>query len=316
MFAPLPSPAEMSGWDRAAIDLGLPELLLMENASREALHVLSAETGQMPGKRVLLFMGGGNNGGDAACLARHLHDGGAEVLVLHTRPLGAYRGVTGQHVRLARRCGVAFAPAAGWPEKYRNTPWDVYADASVCERGGPDIVVDGILGTGFSGSLRPLELGLVARINALAQRAFIFSLDIPSGLSGLTGRPCPVAVRAHATVTFAVALPRRGRSHEPPERKDFARPDEHARHFRRGKPQIDGLVFLEPHVHVAEPPPDERGMAICQYRKRLFPPRPGKGAGAAQILQMPERNALPARKLVCKRAQITKQLTRHRPPPP
>ena len=153
MFAPLPSPAEMSGWDRAAIDLGLPELLLMENASREALHVLSAETGQMPGKRVLLFMGGGNNGGDAACLARHLHDGGAEVLVLHTRPLGAYRGVTGQHVRLARRCGVAFAPAAGWPEKYRNTPWDVYADASVCERGGPDIVVDGILGTGFSGSL-------------------------------------------------------------------------------------------------------------------------------------------------------------------
>ena len=207
MFAPLPSPAEMSGWDRAAIDLGLPELLLMENASREALHVLSAETGQMPGKRVLLFMGGGNNGGDAACLARHLHDGGAEVLVLHTRPLGAYRGVTGQHVRLARRCGVAFAPAAGWPEKYRNTPWDVYADASVCERGGPDIVVDGILGTGFSGSLRPLELGLVARINALAQRAFIFSLDIPSGLSGLTGRPCPVAVRAHATVTFEAAKP-------------------------------------------------------------------------------------------------------------
>ena len=103
MFAPLPSPAEMSGWDRAAIDLGLPELLLMENASREALHVLSAETGQMPGKRVLLFMGGGNNGGDAACLARHLHDGGAEVLVLHTRPLGAFRGVTGQHVRLARQ---------------------------------------------------------------------------------------------------------------------------------------------------------------------------------------------------------------------
>ena len=195
----------MSRWDRAAIDLGLPELLLMENASREALQW--HKQSNMPGKRVLLFMGGGNNGGDAACLARHLHDGGAEVLVLHTRPLGAYRGVTGQHVRLARRCGVAFAPAAGWPEKYRNTPWDVYADASVCERGGPDIVVDGILGTGFSGSLRPLELELVGRINALEQRAFIFSLDIPSGLSGLTGRPCPVAVRAHATVTFEAAKP-------------------------------------------------------------------------------------------------------------
>ena len=216
MFAPLPSPAEMSGWDRAAIDLGLPELLLMENASREALHVLSAETGQMPGKRVLLFMGGGNNGGDAACLARHLHDGGAEVLVLHTRPLGAYRGVTGQHVRLARRCGVAFAPAAGWPEKYRNTPWDVYADASVCERGGPDIVVDGILGTGFSGSLRPLEL----RAGGPDQRAGATGLHFFSGypvrpfridrasvprrrarprhrdLRGGEARPCPAGSRA------------------------------------------------------------------------------------------------------------------------
>ena len=98
-------------------------------------------------------------------------------------------------------------PGCGLARKYRNTPWDVYADASVCERGGPDIVVDGILGTGFSGSLRPLELELVGRINALEQRAFIFSLDIPSGLSGLTGRPCPVAVRAHATVTFEAAKP-------------------------------------------------------------------------------------------------------------
>lgn len=45
MFAPLPTPAEMSGWDRAAMELGLPGLLLMENASREAMHALEAETG-------------------------------------------------------------------------------------------------------------------------------------------------------------------------------------------------------------------------------------------------------------------------------
>lgn len=201
MFAPLPAPAEMSGWDRAAIELGLPEVLLMENASREALHALEAETGPVLGKRVLLFMGGGNNGGDAACLARHLRDAGAETLVLHTRPLGAYRGVAGRHLRLARRCGVVFAPAAGWPVRYGGTPWDA------CGEGGPDIVVDGLLGTGFAGSLRPLERGLVGRINALSRRAFIFALDIPSGLSGLSGRPSPVAVRAHATVTFEAAKP-------------------------------------------------------------------------------------------------------------
>ena len=102
---------------------------------------------------------------------------------------------------------MTLAPAAGWPGRFRDTPWDVGAGIAVCERGGPDIVVDGLLGTGFSGTLRPLETKLVGHINALAQRAFVFSLDIPSGLSGMTGRPCPVAVRAHATVTFEAAKP-------------------------------------------------------------------------------------------------------------
>ena len=206
MFTPLPTPKEMHEWDQASIRLGLPEALLMENASREALHVLHGEAGGLQGKRVLFFMGSGNNGGDAACLARHVHDCGASVLVLHTRPLGACKGVTGLHVRLARRCGVRFAPAAGWPARFRGTPWDIaWTDGEAC--GGPDVVVDGLLGTGFSGSLRSPEMLLVGHINALRSRALVFALDVPSGLSGLTGRPCPVAVRARATVSFEAAKP-------------------------------------------------------------------------------------------------------------
>lgn len=115
---------------------------------------------------------------------------------------------------------------------------------------------------------------------------------------------------------FAVALPRRGRSHEPPERKTspglMSTPDTFGAASRK-------LTALFSWSRMSTLPSRRRmseAWAVCQYRKRLFPPRPGKGAGAAQILQMPERNALPARKLVCKRAQITKQLTRHRPPPP
>lgn len=89
MFAPLPSPAEMSGWDRAAIDLGLPELLLMENASREALHVLSARNRPYAGKRILFMGGEQRRGRRLSC--RHLHDGGAEVLVPACPAFGAHR---------------------------------------------------------------------------------------------------------------------------------------------------------------------------------------------------------------------------------
>lgn len=212
----LPTPEEMRAWDRAAsVNFGLREELLMENASREALHVLRAElaglagaTGPscappppaasfpLAGLRVLLFMGGGNNGGDAAALARHLHDAGAEALVLHTRPLGEYRGATGYHTRLARRCGVPFRPVGAWPRGLADTRWLT-----------PHVVVDGLLGTGFTGALRQREATLVAAINELSGRAFVLALDIPSGLDALAGRPCPDAVRAHATVTFEAAKP-------------------------------------------------------------------------------------------------------------
>ncbi len=202
---PLPTPEEMSRWDRAAIERGIPEFTLMENASREALHTLLQLVGTVAHRRILLFMGGGNNGGDAACLARHLHDAGAETLVLHTRPLKAYRGTAGRHLRLAKACGVTFASASGWPERFRATPWD--PSFTGIPNSGPDIVVDGLLGTGFSGTLRQKELTLVRSINGLASRALILAIDIPSGLSGLTGQPCPEAVRATATVTFEAAKP-------------------------------------------------------------------------------------------------------------
>ena len=194
-FPPLPTPVEMARWDKAAVKLGLPEVLLMENASREALHVLEEHVGLLRGKRVLLFMGSGKNGGDAACLARHLNDRGAQVLVLYTRPLGFYKGVTARHLRLARLCGVPFMPVLAserrWPVTWRQ----------------PDIVIDGLLGTGFVGQLQDQMRSLVDTINALGEHSFVFALDVPSGLDSLNGLPRPVAVRANATVCFEAAKP-------------------------------------------------------------------------------------------------------------
>lgn len=189
---PLPLPEEMRQWDEASFALGLPEVMLMENASRAALRALELCRVPLAGRRVWLFMGGGNNGGDAAALARHLLDAGALPTVWHTRPLGQYKGACGQHVRMARRCGVPFAPVGRCLAAGR-------------ENALPHIVVDGLLGTGFNGELRPDMLQLVRRINSLRREAFVLALDVPSGLDASCGQARPDAVRAHATVTFEAA---------------------------------------------------------------------------------------------------------------
>ncbi len=186
-LAPVTTVSQMRQWDALAVELGLSGFALMENAAQGARRTLLAHVPEVRGLRVHLLMGAGNNGGDAACLARQLLDLGAEPVVYHTRDLDACQGETAQHVQLALACGVPFVPADQF--------------TTDC-----DIVVDGLLGTGFTGSLREDALALVRAINA-GQQAFTLALDIPSGLDAATGRPCPEAVQADATATFAAAKP-------------------------------------------------------------------------------------------------------------
>jgi NAD(P)H-hydrate epimerase len=190
-FDPLPTPTEIAGWDAACVaECGMSFLALMENASREAMHALLGEVGEVAGKRVLLLAGPGNNGGDAVALARHLDNRGARVTVGLAQPRGKYRGAAGYNVRLAATLGLEMAPLSR---------------VDLSGAAAPDILVDGLLGTGFRGPLRPELAAVVSAVNGLANRSYIFALDIPSGLDGLLGRPGPVAVTAQATVTFEAA---------------------------------------------------------------------------------------------------------------
>ena len=198
MFVPVPTPEEMTRWDAAAINAGISEETLMENAARAAMDGLRAHAASrgiaLAGASVLLLAGSGNNGGDAFCMARHLLDAGARPFLVCTRAPEACRGAAAHWLQTALQLGVPVCPADAWEKGEADVP------------AVPDIVVDGLLGTGFHGELRERETRLVNRLNALSAR-LVVAVDIPSGLSAHTGRPSPIAVRAHVTITFQAAKP-------------------------------------------------------------------------------------------------------------
>jgi NAD(P)H-hydrate epimerase len=173
---------------------GLPAAVLMENAGREAFALLREQAWLNKNNLVLVVMGGGNNGGDGAVLARYLHDAGHAVLVRHTRPLRRLSGAARLHALAALRAGVPFLLLRSGP---------LLPPGSM----PPAVIVDALLGTGLREPLRDKELALVRAVNAWRETSFLYALDIPSGLNGLSGRPEPEAVRAHLTVTFATGKP-------------------------------------------------------------------------------------------------------------
>jgi NAD(P)H-hydrate epimerase len=215
LFSPLAAPEDIARWDRrAAAEYSLPTLLLMENAAREALRALEmawAQNGGWNGLEALVLAGGGNNGGDGIALSRHLLNRGCRVRLFTLPAPGRYRGISRSHLNMARLAGVRAqklhlpmrtAEAANIDDLVRGLVRQLERE------GRPRLVVDALLGAGFRAPLRAEALAAVRALNLLRDRgAFVFALDIPSGLDALSGRPAPEAVRADATVTFTAAKP-------------------------------------------------------------------------------------------------------------
>jgi NAD(P)H-hydrate epimerase len=176
---------------RAASELGLPTLVLMENAGRGAASLLRERAAA--GCRVVVACGSGNNGGDGGVVARHLDAWGFAVRVAwFADPARQSDDARVQH-GIVERSGI---DQEDWPEPGRLA--ELFA--------GADWIVDGLLGTGLS---RPVEGPLRAVIEAMnASGRPVLALDLPSGLDCDTGRPLGVAVRATATATFVG--PKRG----------------------------------------------------------------------------------------------------------
>jgi NAD(P)H-hydrate epimerase len=180
---------EVRAIDRRAIDeLGVPGVVLMENAGRGAAEVMLALGIRGP---VIICCGKGNNGGDGFVIARHLDNRRIPVRVfLFARPEDL-AGDAAINYRILFQSGLAIETHIG------NTLDGPALRQELVTAGW---VVDALFGTGLTGPIGSPLVEVVSAINA--SNARILAVDIPSGLDCDTGLPLGPTVRAQHTVTF------------------------------------------------------------------------------------------------------------------
>lgn len=163
-----------------------PDGALMQRAAHavavRAAAMLAEHAGGVAGRRVLLVVGAGNNGGDALWAGAFLRRRGVGVGAVLLAPEKAHAA----GLAALRRRGGRVLSEAGAPR---------WIDTA-------DLVIDGVVGISARGPLRPAAADVFDRVAAP-----VLAVDLPSGVDPDTGAVDGPAVRASATVTFGARKP-------------------------------------------------------------------------------------------------------------
>ena len=188
------SPERMAKYDEYAIKTwGIPSAVLMENAGRNTYR-LTKERYLLPGSRLAVFCGRGNNGGDGFVIARYALRDGFLVKVFLLCTTSELKGDAALNMGL-------FASIGGEIVELDDSAFPG-AEAALKET---DIIVDAIFGTGLSKPVSGIEGRTIELINGSARP--VIAVDIPSGVDGRTGMPLGVAVKATHTFTYGYPKP-------------------------------------------------------------------------------------------------------------
>ena len=187
------SSEEMRWCDAAAIkSYGIPGLVLMENAGSGIAWSVEDHFGPVEGKNILVFCGKGNNGGDGFVAARHLVNQGALVQVVLMGTPKALKGDAKTNFEIL----VAIA------EQTPGLTLHQYGQRIPKTVRPPDLIIDALLGTGFSGVVRDPIANAINWMNS--QDVPIVAADIPSGVDATTG--CVAMRRMRQRVIAAAHL--------------------------------------------------------------------------------------------------------------
>jgi ADP-dependent NAD(P)H-hydrate dehydratase / NAD(P)H-hydrate epimerase len=183
---------QMREADRRTIDeVGIPGLVLMENAGRQAVAAMEAAFDDLASSRVGVLCGLGNNGGDGFVVARTLIQRGIETGVFLLGSVADVRSDARTNLEVLGRIGLTVVEITNAQE------WELhFTEISEC-----DVLVDAMLGTGFHGQLSGLLETVVADVNGLGVP--VVAIDLPTGLSADSHEVEGEAIEASMTVTLA-----------------------------------------------------------------------------------------------------------------
>ncbi len=201
-LTPLPDAEQMRAIDSWAIEVrGVPALDLMERAGA---GVARAVERLAPDGSVTVVCGKGNNGGDGLVAARLLRDAGRDVTVVCVAPPQELSGDA--RTNLDRLPGEPPLRPSGEPWTANGSqPPGAAAEKGKDVLGASAVIVDALLGTGFSGEPRGAVADAIEAVNAADAK--VVSVDVPSGVDASTGVVTGPAVRASLTVTFHAGKP-------------------------------------------------------------------------------------------------------------
>src|SRR2546429_2732880 len=184
--------AQMREADRRTIsDIGIPALVLMENAGRQVVAAIEAMYTDLSDRRVAVLCGRGNNGGDGFVVARTLVQRGVDVSVFLIGRVADVRGDARANLEILGRLGLTVVEIAD------SQAWELhFSEVSDCT-----LIVDAIFGTGLNAPVSGFIESIVADVNASG--ITVVAIDLPSGLSADSPKPIGPSIEAGLTVTLA-----------------------------------------------------------------------------------------------------------------
>ncbi len=183
---------QMRDADRRTIEeIGIPSLVLMENAGRQTVAAMESRFAEPMQGQIAVLCGRGNNGGDGFVIARTLAQRGLDPLVFVVGEIAGVRGDARTNLDILGRLGITIAEVAN------EQAWDLhYSEFQKCT-----LVVDALFGTGLKAPLAGLFETILADVNAAGIP--IVAVDLPSGMSADTSDEIGPCIEAAMTVTMA-----------------------------------------------------------------------------------------------------------------